>query len=247
MTRRALPIAPFMMFARQESRMKESLQQPALTAPRSIGVRCPEFERGAAIPPEFSGFGDDVSPPLELTGVPKGVQSLAIVVDDPDAPGGTFTHWTVWNVRPTQRFETGVDIRTLGGVEGANDFGSAGYRGPLPPEGTHRYRYRVFAVDKLLGVPPNAPPPDVWRALSGHVIAWGELTGTFTRYENGALVEGATPGGRYGSAPEDAPHMEPEIAPVGMRAATVNVPEAIPGALPENMGRRLGNAGVDLA
>lgn len=226
--------------------MTEEFQEAALRAPQSIGVACPDFATGEAIPAQYSGIGDDVSPPLRFTGIPRGAQSLAIVLDDPDAPGGTFTHWTVWNVRVGTQLERDADVRALGGVEGANGFGRAGYGGPNPPEGTHRYRFRVLALDKTLGLRPNAPPEDVWRALQGHVLAWGELVGTFTRYAEGESGPQATPGGRYGTAPPDAPHLDPEIAPRGAEAA-LNVPDAIPGALPENAARRLGQQQGDLA
>lgn len=161
--------------------LSESMQQ-ALRAQRSIGVSSPEFEAGRQIPREFTGLGDDVRPPLSWTGVPDGTESQAIIVDDPDAPGGIFTHWTVWNLPPrTRNLDSDTDVRALGGVEGRNDFGTTGYRGPKPPSGTHRYQFRVFAVDKFLDLPPNANVNELWRHLAGRTRAWGELVGTFTK------------------------------------------------------------------
>lgn len=158
--------------------MLTTAQQEALRAPRKIGITSPEFAQGKAIPREFTGHGDDVSPPLDLTGVPHDAQALAIVMDDPDAPGGTFTHWTAWNISPqTTSLERGAQLL----AQGRNDFGTTGYRGPKPPSGTHRYYFRVFALDQQLGIPPNAPVDEVWRHLAKHTMAWGELMGTFTR------------------------------------------------------------------
>ncbi|HVM46304.1 MAG TPA: YbhB/YbcL family Raf kinase inhibitor-like protein [Candidatus Thermoplasmatota archaeon] len=162
--------------------MLSPLQQQALRAPRSIGVHSVAFQHGKQIPREFTGHGDDINPPLSWTGVPNNAQALAIVVDDPDAAGGTFTHWTVWNLPPRiGGVEAGVKVVPLGGIEGRNDFGTSGYRGPKPPGGTHRYVFRVLALDKFLDAPPNAPVDEVWRHISGHSLAWGELVGTFTK------------------------------------------------------------------
>lgn len=166
-----------------ERRMSTNAQEmKALRAPRLIGIRSPAFEEGKPIPRQHTAFGDDVSPELHLTGVPGGAVALAIVVDDPDAPRGTFTHWTAWNLPPdTTRLVEGADPLRLGARVGQNDFGLTGYNGPKPPSGTHRYRFRVFALDKQLDLPPNAPPAEVWRDLAPHVVAWGELMGTYAR------------------------------------------------------------------
>lgn len=162
--------------------MVSQAQQQVLRAPQSIGVSSPDFQPGRQIPREYTGHGDDVSPPLQITGIPSNAVALAVIVDDPDAPRGTFTHWTVWNLRPdTRELIRGVDVRSVGGVEGQNDFGVSRYRGPMPPSGTHRYYFRVFALDKMLDVPLNSRADEVWRNLAGHTIAWGELMGTFTK------------------------------------------------------------------
>lgn len=162
--------------------MAHASQHQALHAPQSLGVRSRAFEDGRAIPREHTAHGDDVSPPLAWTGVPEDAQSLAIVVDDPDAPTGTFTHWAVWDLPADLReLERGVDPVTLGARVGRNDFGFAKYMGPKPPSGTHRYVFRVFAVDKRLGLDANMPVDRLWRALAGHVLAWGETVGTFAR------------------------------------------------------------------
>lgn len=157
-------------------------QQQALRAPQAIGVRCPDFAPGRQIPREYTGHGDDLSPPLRFSGIPGDAQALAVIVDDPDAPRGTFTHWLVWNLRPdTRELIAGVDPRSVGAAEGQNDFGVSRYRGPMPPSGTHRYYFRVFALDKMLGIPQNSEAPEVWRHVGHHTIAWGEMMGTFAK------------------------------------------------------------------
>jgi Raf kinase inhibitor-like YbhB/YbcL family protein len=162
--------------------MLSPVHQKALRAPKSISLRSPEFQHGSAMPREYSAWGEDVSPPLTWTGIPSHAGALAVVVDDPDAPAGTFTHWTVWNL-PTRigGLERAARIVPLGAIEGRNDAGRDGWCGPEPPSGTHRYVFRVFALDHTLELPPGATPDEVWRALALHTIAWGELVGTFTR------------------------------------------------------------------
>ncbi|HET6405656.1 MAG TPA: YbhB/YbcL family Raf kinase inhibitor-like protein [Candidatus Thermoplasmatota archaeon] len=162
--------------------MLSPLQQQALRAPRSIGVHSVAFQHGKRIPREFSGWGEDINPPLSWSGIPSAAQALAIVMDDPDAPGGTFTHWTLWNLPARlEKLDAGERVVPMGGVEGANDFGSTGYRGPKPPSGTHRYVFRVFALDRPLELPPHSPVDQVWRHLAPRALAYGELIGTFSK------------------------------------------------------------------
>lgn len=162
--------------------MLSPVQQQSLRAPRSMSLHSVAFSHGKQLAREYTGYGEDVSPPLEWRGVPPHTKALAIVVDDADAPGGTFTHWTLWNLPARiEAIEGGAKVLHLGGMQGRNDFGTVGYRGPKPPSGTHRYFFRIFALDRPLDLGAGAAPDDVWRALGGHTIAWGELVGTFTK------------------------------------------------------------------
>lgn len=162
--------------------MLSPVQQQSLRAPRSIRLHSVAFTHGKQLSREFTGYGDDISPPLEWTGIPDHARTLAIVVEDPDAPGGKFTHWTVWNLpQRIEGIESGGKVLHLGGVQGKNDFGTVGYRGPKPPSGTHRYSFRIFALDRSLDLAAGASPDEVWRALGERTIAWGELVGTFTK------------------------------------------------------------------
>jgi Raf kinase inhibitor-like YbhB/YbcL family protein len=155
-------------------------QDPLAGAPQSIDVASSAFSPGESIPPRYTCDGDDISPPLSWTGVPAGAASLVLVMDDPDAPAGTFTHWLAWNISPRT---DGVpeDVAGDGIVLGTNDFGTIGYAGPCPDSGVHRYRFRILALDTVLPLGPGAGRGEVNLAVEGHVIAWGELQGTYGR------------------------------------------------------------------
>jgi Raf kinase inhibitor-like YbhB/YbcL family protein len=137
------------------------------------------FQGGANIPSKFTCEGTDISPPLQIADVPPGAKSLALIVDDPDAPSGLFTHWTVWNISP----QTG----TIGegaapkGVHGTNDFGRSGYGGPCPPSGTHRYYFKIFALDRELDLPIGAKRGQLDAAMKGHMVGQGELMGRYSK------------------------------------------------------------------
>jgi Raf kinase inhibitor-like YbhB/YbcL family protein len=132
---------------------------------------------------DYTCDGADKSPQISLSAPPAGTQSLAIVADDPDAPGGTFTHWIVYNLRAEVRtFPESGDPASAGGVAGTNDFNRPGYSGPCPPRRElHHYYFRVFALNGLLEVKPNPARDAVDSAMNGHVLAEGALVGVFSR------------------------------------------------------------------
>jgi Raf kinase inhibitor-like YbhB/YbcL family protein len=137
------------------------------------------FHEGGSIPSKFTCDGSDTSPPVQITDVPAETKSLVLIADDPDAPGGLFTHWLVWNMPPqTSSIAEGSAPK---GVQGANDFGKSGYRGPCPPPGTHRYSFKIFALDRELELHAGAKRSQVDAAMKGHVIARGELVGRYAR------------------------------------------------------------------
>ena len=137
------------------------------------------FQQGANIPSKFSCDGPNTSPPLQISDVPTEAKSLVLIVDDPDAPSGLFTHWVVWNISPQNT--TIGEGTTPKGVQGTNDFGKSGYGGPCPPSGTHRYYFKVFALDRELDLPVGAKRSQLDSAIKGHVIAQGELMGRYSR------------------------------------------------------------------
>jgi Raf kinase inhibitor-like YbhB/YbcL family protein len=142
-------------------------------------IRSAAFQQGGDIPAKFTCDGGDTSPPLRISGIPSDAKSLVLIADDPDAPGGVFTHWLVWNIPPqTNSVAEGSSPK---GVHGTNDFGKPGYGAPCPPSGAHRYYFRVFALDRELALLPGAKRSQLEAALKGHVIAQGELMGRYAR------------------------------------------------------------------
>ena len=137
------------------------------------------FQEGANVPSKFTCDGADTSPPLQIADVPAGAKSLVLLVDDPDAPSGLFTHWIVWNISP-QTSSVGEGSAPKG-VQGTNDFGKSGYGGPCSPSGSHRYFFKIFALDRELDFPAGAKRAQLDAAMKGHVIAQGELMGRYSR------------------------------------------------------------------
>ena len=146
----------------------------------TMTVRSPAFEDGETIPAKYTADGADVSPPLEIRGVPEGTRSLALIVDDPDAPMGTWVHWVAWNL-PPDTAEIPEDGLPPGAVEGSNSWRRRGYGGPAPPSGTHRYFFKVYALDTTLDLPPSADKAALLRAMEGHVLAEAVTMGRYSR------------------------------------------------------------------
>jgi Raf kinase inhibitor-like YbhB/YbcL family protein len=144
---------------------------------KELTITSPAFENNGSIPSKYTCDGDDVNPPLNVGGLPEGTESLVLIVDDPDAPMGTWDHWIVWNILPTEKIEE----NSVPGTEGLNDFGRRSYGGPCPPSGTHRYFFKVYALDTKLDLSPNSRKRDVERAMEGHVLAKGETVGLYSR------------------------------------------------------------------
>jgi hypothetical protein len=137
------------------------------------------FQQGGNIPSKFSCDGTNTNPPLQISDVPSEAKSLVLIVDDPDAPSGLFTHWVVWNISP--QTTTIAEGNTPKGVHGTNDFGKSGYGGPCPPSGAHRYYFKIFALNRELDIPPGAKRSQLDAAMKGHVVAQGELMGRYAR------------------------------------------------------------------
>lgn len=131
------------------------------------------------MPARYTCDGDDIIPPLRFQDVPDNSASLALIMDDPDAPMGTFDHWIVWNIPPTtQGVEEG---REPPGVQGRTGFGANGYGGPCPPGGTHRYFFRLYSLDVMLDCPPGSGKRKVMAAMEGHVIDEAVLMAKYSR------------------------------------------------------------------
>jgi Raf kinase inhibitor-like YbhB/YbcL family protein len=137
------------------------------------------FSNSATIPTQFTCSGANQSPPLSWTGVPAGAKSFALIVDDPDAPAGTFTHWVVYDIPPGS---TGFKEGTVDGSQGVNGMGKAFYKGPCPPPGApHHYHFRLFALDTSLNLEAAPTASQLRDAMAGHVKESADLIGTFGR------------------------------------------------------------------
>lgn len=145
------------------------------------------FSAGEDIPSKYTCDGDNISPPLSWENIPEAAKSLALIVEDPDAPGGVFTHWVLYDLPANiqnlpEAVPTDERLSDFGGAkQGITDFGKTGYGGPCPPSGKHRYYFRLYAIDKTLGLPAGAKKQEVLDAMKGHILAQGELMGTYAR------------------------------------------------------------------
>lgn len=146
------------------------------------------FENGKRIPSKYTCDGEDISPPLLIEDIDSRVESLALIVDDPDAPGKVFVHWVIWNIPSDFKLiQKGISnderVNSLGGaVQGENDFGSIGYRGPCPPDGpAHRYRFKSYALDTMIELDPGSTNKDLMNRIKDHIIDEVGLTGKYAR------------------------------------------------------------------
>ncbi|MEX1254524.1 MAG: YbhB/YbcL family Raf kinase inhibitor-like protein [Dehalococcoidia bacterium] len=161
-------------------------QAPAPTATDAaasgeLSLTSSAFADNEAIPVKYTCDGDNVSPPLAIGGVPEGAATLALIVDDPDAPSGSFVHWTVYNIDPTTE-KVAEGLAPGDGTEGLNGTGQPGYTGPCPPSGTHRYIFTLYALDVGLNLDAAASgKEELEAAMAGHIVAQTELTGTYAR------------------------------------------------------------------
>ena len=151
----------------------------------TIDLASAAFEEGGAITSRYTCDGLDVSPPLSWDSVPNGTQSLALIAEDPDASSGTYVHWIIFDLPPdTRRLPEDVPKRqtlSSGAEEGVNGAGSIGYTGPCPPSGTHRYIFKIYALDTKLDLGGGATAERLSDAMEGHVLAEGQLMGTYRR------------------------------------------------------------------
>ncbi len=146
----------------------------------TLTIASPAFKHNGSIPEKYTCNGADVNPPLVIEGVPPGAKSLALIVDDPDAPRGTWVHWVVWGMDPKTR-EIRENSVPAGAKQGMNDFRKRNYGGPCPPSGTHRYFFKLYALDTAPDPGPDTTKAVLESAMKGHVLAQAELLGLYTR------------------------------------------------------------------
>jgi Raf kinase inhibitor-like YbhB/YbcL family protein len=179
-------VALMMMFAAACAKQPAAITSNApATQAATMKLASSAFTEGQAIPRQYTCSGINISPPLEWSGIPKSAKTIAIIADDPDAPAGTWVHWVIYNLPadtmgmienlpPTEEIKGG-------GLQGKNDFEKIGYGGPCPPSGTHRYFFKIYALDNELPLQAGAMKADVEKAMSGHVLAQAQLMGTFRK------------------------------------------------------------------
>lgn len=146
---------------------------------QTMKLTSPAFTHNSTIPTKYTCDGEDISPPLLISETPAEAKSLVLIVDDPDAPVGDWVHWTLWNIPPsTTEIE---EARAPAGIEGTTDFGRTGWGGPCPPSGTHRYFFKLFALDTELTLPESAGKAEILDAINNHILDSTELIGTYAR------------------------------------------------------------------
>ena len=148
-------------------------------------IKSSAFGSGEMIASKYTCDGADFSPPLEWLGSPVGTKSFALICDDPDAPMGTWVHWVIYDIPPTATMLAEGITREKdlpgGGTQGINDFRKIGYGGPCPPGGTHRYFFKLYALDTMLGFKPGITKDQLLKAMKGHILAEAQIMGTYRR------------------------------------------------------------------
>jgi len=142
-----------------------------------LSVRSVAFSNGGPIPPRYTCEGENINPPLEVSGFPQGTRALALIVEDPDAPGGVYDHWIVWNMPPNNT----IVENSKAGVSGRNSFGNTGYGGPCPPSGSNRYFFKVYALDAELNIQPGSDKKALQTAMKEHILGTAELMGRYQK------------------------------------------------------------------
>ncbi|WP_276502299.1 YbhB/YbcL family Raf kinase inhibitor-like protein [Terrimonas pollutisoli] len=148
-----------------------------MTSENKLKVYSTVFSHNGHIPPEYTCDGKNINPPIEVDNIPEGTKTLALIMEDPDAPRQTFDHWVVWNISPTEA----ITEESVPGISGTNSFGHTGYGGPCPPSGAHRYFFRVYALDKKLDLMAGATKEELLERMHDHILAQGELMGYYQK------------------------------------------------------------------
>jgi len=146
----------------------------------SLNLSSNAFKQKGPIPSNYTCDGADINPPLMIENVPTMAKSLALIVDDPDAPAGTWVHWVMWNINPSTR-DIMENTVPRGAEQGMNDFRKRSYGGPCPPSGTHRYFFKLYALDSILTLSSNTNKASLEKAMKGHILSQSELIGLYKR------------------------------------------------------------------
>jgi len=145
----------------------------------ALQVSSPSFKPNEFIPKEYSCEGKEINPAITVKNIPEGTKSLTLIIEDPDAPNGTFDHWLLWNIGVTGI----INENSIPGTEGKNGSGKNGYKGPCPPSGTHHYHFKVYALDVKLDLENGADKTILEKAMNDHILASGEIIGLYMKEE----------------------------------------------------------------
>lgn len=145
----------------------------------NLKITSAAFKHNGDIPAKYTCQGDNISPPIKIENIPENAVTLALIADDPDAPRGVWVHWVMWNIPLTRLIEE--DSVPDGAIQGVTDSGNNHYGGPCPPSGKHRYFFKVYALDTLLGIGEDSGKEELEKAMQGHILAKGELIGLYEK------------------------------------------------------------------
>ena len=144
---------------------------------KELKISTTAFDNENFISSKYSCEGKSINPPLEISGIPKEAKTLALIIEDPDAPQGIFDHWVVWNIEPVEK----IQENSVPGVQGRNSFGKVEYDGPCPPWGIHRYLFKVYALDTKLDLDEGAEKKQLLEAMQGHILTMNEVMGRYRK------------------------------------------------------------------
>lgn len=164
----------------QSSRYSQVKNSMLTIKNKSMKIVSPNFSEGEIIPSKFTCDGESINPELKFSEIPPEAKSLALLADDPDAPGGTFNHWVMWNIDPTVK-EIKENSQPAGAISGINSGGTNGYIGPCPPSGTHRYYFKLYALDAKLNLNSASQKKDLEKAMRDHIISEAEWMGKYNK------------------------------------------------------------------
>lgn len=150
----------------------------------ALTISSPDFEHNQTIPKQFTCEGTDAIPTLIWENIPANTKSLALIMDDPDAPNGMWVHWVLFNIPPTIKHLSNNNSTPPGAVNGTNSWGKTGYGGPCPPSGQHRYFFKIYALDSMLTLTSKATKKDLEAAMHAHIIGTAELVGLYKKQNN---------------------------------------------------------------
>ena len=156
---------------------KKLMKIIAMTGQAQLNIRSIAFSHGGHIPPLYTCEGKNINPPFEINNIPGDAKTLALIMEDPDAPGGTFYHWLVWNIVPRST----IHENDTPGICGKNSFRDNHYGGPCPPDGEHRYYFKIFALDTELDLAEGVTYSALINAMEGHILATGEIMGLYKK------------------------------------------------------------------